>query len=139
MTTGSALTAPDREAIQATIDRLVAAFSAGDLDQVLASYEPGAVLVAEPGRPVSGAAELRAFFARFVALAPRFTFHDVEIFQAGDIAVHLNRWTMDGTMPDGTPAVQGGLSVAVVRRQADGRWLIAIDDPFGDHILKARG
>jgi ketosteroid isomerase-like protein len=27
------------------------------------------------------------------------------------------------------------LSIAVLRRQADGRWLMVIDDPYGDALL----
>ena len=35
------------------------------------------------------------------------------------------------TGPDGKPATMSGKSVEVVRRQPDGRWLFAIDFPFG--------
>lgn len=31
---------------------------------------------------------------------------------------------------------QNGFSVVVLRRQADGRWLMVIDNPFGDHLVK---
>jgi uncharacterized protein (TIGR02246 family) len=122
--------------IQSTIDAMTSAFAAGDIDGVLAAYEPGAVVVEAPGESVAGTEALRAMFARFVALDPRFTFIDHEIVEAGDIALHLSTWTMEGRLPDGTPVAQGGLSVAVLRRQADGRWLMVIDDPYGDHIIR---
>ena len=122
-------------AVQSTIDAMTSAFAAGDIDGVLAAYEPGAVVVEAPGEPVAGTEALRAMFARFVALAPRFTFIDHEVVEAGDIALHLSTWTMEGRLPDGTPVTQGGLSVAVLRKQADGRWLMVIDDPYGDHII----
>jgi uncharacterized protein (TIGR02246 family) len=128
----------DHAAIQATIDTMTAAFAAHDIDGILATYEPGAVVVGEPGRPVSGETALRALFAAFIALDPTFTFFRHEIVQAGDIAVHLNTWRLDGRGPDGAPIEQKGLSIAVLRRQPDGRWLMAIDHPFGDTILGDR-
>lgn len=122
--------------IQSTVDAMTSAFSKGDIDGILRTYEPGAVVVGEPGKPVSGEAELRALFAGFIAVKPIFTFHAHEIVQAGAIAVHLSSWTMKGVAPDGSAVEQGGLSVAVLRRQVSGGWLMIIDDPYGDWILQ---
>ncbi len=54
----------------------------------------------------------------------------------GDIAVHFAPWTMTGTAPDGTEIKQTGLSVAVLRKQADGNWLMVIDNPHGQHLME---
>ena len=121
--------------IQATIDTMTSAFATHDIDGVLSTYEEGAVVVGEPGAPISGTPALRGLFQQFIALDPKFTFFDHEIVQAGDIALHLNTWKMQGRKPDGTPVELGGLSVAVLRKQADGRWLMVIDNPFGDHLM----
>jgi ketosteroid isomerase-like protein len=43
---------------------------------------------------------------------------------------------MTGVAPDGSAIAGGGLSVAVLRRQAGGKWLIVIDNPFGDAPLQ---
>jgi len=125
----------DHPHIQATIDTMTTAFGNGDIDKIMTTYEPGAVVVGQPGGPVTGADALRAMFGGFVAVNPRFTFLDQEIIEAGDLALHLNTWRMTGTAPDGTAVEQGGLSVVVLRRQADGRWLMVIDDPYGDWLL----
>jgi uncharacterized protein (TIGR02246 family) len=122
--------------IQATIDAMTSAFNAGDMNGILRTYEQDAVVVGEPGAPVAGTPALRALFERFIAVKPTFTFLDHEIVEAGDIALHFNVWKMKGTAPDGKPGQDGGLSVAVLRRQPDGRWLMVIDDPYGDHLLK---
>lgn len=122
--------------IQATIDAMTNAFASGDIDRIMTTYEPGAVVVGEPGAPVTGSSALRAMFASFVAVNPKFVFLDHEIIEAGDLALHFNTWRMTGTAPDGTPVEQGGLSVVVLRRQPDGRWLMVIDDPYGDWLLR---
>jgi uncharacterized protein (TIGR02246 family) len=122
-------------AIQAAIDTNNAAVAARDIDGILATYEPGAVLVVQPGLPVMGTAALRDGFGQFLALDPQLTVTDHEIIEAGDIALHLYPWTMTGKAPDGTAFEQSGLSVVVLRKQPDGRWLMVIDNPFGDHLL----
>ena len=121
--------------ILSTIDDMTTAFHAGDIDGILRTYEPGAVVIGEPGTAVSGTPALRAMFAGFIAAKAHFTFQGHEVIQAGDIALHLTPWQMAGVGPDGKPVAARGLSVAVLRRQQDGRWLMVIDDPFGDALL----
>lgn len=128
----------EHASIQNTIDTMTAAFAAHDIDAIMATYEPDAVVVGEPGKPLSGSPALRAMFAEFIALDPRFSFTAHDIVQARDIALHFNVWRMTGTTPDGAPIEQGGLSVVVLRKQADGSWLMVIDNPYGNFLLDAR-
>lgn len=121
--------------IVATIDAMTDAFHRGDIDGILRAYEPGAVVVGEPGAPVSGAPALRVMFAGFIAAKAHFTFMGHEVIQADDLAVHLSPWRMAGVAADGTPVAASGLSVAVLRRQPDGGWLMVIDQPYGDTLL----
>jgi uncharacterized protein (TIGR02246 family) len=126
----------DRAAIIATIDGMTSAFNGGDLEGVMRAYETGAVVVGQPGARVTGDQPLRDMFAGFIAAKARFTFFGHDVVQAGDLAVHYTPWRMIGTAPDGSALNADGLSVAVLRRQPDGRWLMVIDDPFGDLLLK---
>lgn len=121
--------------VLSTIQRMTDAFHDGDIDGIMRTYEPGAVVVGEPGAPVSGETALRAMFAGFIAAKARFTFLGHEVIQAEDVAVHLTPWRMAGVAPDGGAIAASGLSVAVLRRQPDGRWLMVIDNPFGDALL----
>lgn len=121
--------------ILSTIDTMTNAFHQGDIDGIMKTYEPGAVVVGEPGVPVSGTPALRAMFASFIAAKAHFTFLGHEVIQADDIALHLTPWRMAGVAPDGTAVAARGLSVAVLRRQPDGGWLMIIDDPYGDALL----
>jgi uncharacterized protein (TIGR02246 family) len=124
-----------KEQILSTVNQMVDAFHDGDIVGILKTYEPGAVVVAEPGAPVAGKSALEAMFAGFIAARARFTFLGHEVVQAGDLAVHFTSWRMTGTGPDGKPITGGGLSVAVLRRQPDGKWLMVIDDPYGDSVM----
>lgn len=127
-------------AVQSTIERMTASLARGDLGQVMTTYEPSATIMFEPGTPISNPEAQRERFAAMLALEPRFNFGHHEIFVAGDIALHLMPWAMEGKAPDGSAVEQGGLSVAVLRRQPDGEWLMVIDDPHGQRLLDvARG
>ena len=125
------------EQIVSTILTMTDAFQKGDLGGVLRTYEPGAVVVGEPGKPLTGESDLRTMFTGFMSMKPRFTYSGHDVVIAGDIALHLSPWHMTGVGPDGSTIEQRGLSVAVLRRQADGRWLMAIDQPYGDALLHA--
>jgi len=42
---------------------------------------------------------------------------------------------MVGTLPDGSKIEQNGLSVATLRKQPDGSWLMIQDNPHGQFRL----
>jgi len=132
----AAQTAEDKGHAEAAVEHMTRAFEAGDIDGVLATYEAGAVVVGEPGVPTSGGPGLRALFERFVAAKPKFTYGRPEVIVAGTLALHLMPWSMTGSAPDGSRLEDGGLSIAVLRKQPDGHWLMVIDDPYGDHALR---
>jgi ketosteroid isomerase-like protein len=54
---------------------------------------------------------------------------------AGDLALSIVKWTLKGTGQDGQPMQMKGTSTDVVRKQADGRSLFVIDNPWGIGIL----
>lgn len=122
----------EETAVLTAIETMTAAFGQGDLDGVMNSYEPGAVIVFEPGKGLSDPEQVRAAFAEFAALNPAFRYGGHQVVVAGDIGLHISPWQMTGTAPDGTKQELGGLSVAVLRRQADGSWRMVIDNPYGD-------
>jgi uncharacterized protein (TIGR02246 family) len=114
------------------VDRLFGeALNAGDLEALVALYEADATLMPSPGNLAHGAAAIRQALAGFLAGKPRMTLAPRVVASAGDLAVTATKWELSMTGPDGKPATMNGQSVEVVRRQADGRWLFAIDLPFG--------
>jgi len=119
-----------QQAILKTISTMTSSFAAGDLDGVLTTYEEGAVVVSAPGQPVRGSEELAAMFRQFIETGIDFDYGKHDVVIAGDIGLHLMKWT--SATPDGD---QSALSVAVLRRQTDGSWLMVIDHPFGDHVM----
>jgi uncharacterized protein (TIGR02246 family) len=128
----------DQQAVLNAILKMTASFHDKDLNGVMASYEPDAVIVFERDKPVSEPAAIRDGFNRFFAVDPRFEYSGHEVFVTGDLAIHIAPWTMTGKTPDGSKTNQSGLSVAVLRRKADGTWLMVFDNPFGQHLMEVR-
>lgn len=117
------------------VTHFVNAMNRGDLNTALSMYEPGASLVVQPGTVVTGTSALREALAGFAALKPTITTEAYKVMEADGAALYCSRWTMRGTDPAGNPVQLGGLSSDVFRRQPDGNWLIALDNPFGAEIL----
>ena len=125
----------EQRKVFSTIERMVTAFEKKDIDGVLATYETNAIVMFEPQKPVQGKETLRAVFTQFVSMNPQYTFSGHEVYVSGDIATHIAPWKMTGQLPDGSKIEQSGLSIAVLRRQADGNWLMIQDNPNGQFLL----
>ena len=109
-----------------------AVFNSGDVDGLLALYEPGAILMSAPGQaPARGHDEIRASIVNFLAGGATIRLETVQAVETGDLALLKGKWRIDGNSLDGQPFVMTGVSAEVVRRQSDGRWLFVIDNPFG--------
>ena len=121
-----------------TVRELVEAINRGELERALMTYEPGAVLLVQPDKIVRGSDQLRQAVAGFIALKPILETEAQEVVEAGDVALYVGRWSLRGTDPAGQPVAMEGESSDILRRQEDGRWLIALDNPWGARILKAR-
>lgn len=102
---------------------------AGDLDGLVALYEPAAVFEPQPGVVVEGRQAIRQALAELLALRPTMVVETVQVLRADDVALVINEWTMTGTAPDGSEVRQGGRSADVVRRQPSGAWLVLVDKP----------
>jgi uncharacterized protein (TIGR02246 family) len=129
-------TAPGPEG---TVVRLSEAINRGDLEAAVGLYEPNAVLVAQPGQLARGLAAIRDAMQGFIALRPTLSTATSQVIESGDVALYLGRWSLSGVAPDGGAVTMGGDSSDVLRRQADGRWLIVLDNPWGTGLLSLGG
>ncbi|MFC6015032.1 YybH family protein [Plantactinospora solaniradicis] len=92
--------------------------NAGDVDGLVALYEPNAVLAFPPGNLATGHAEIRKVYEQLVAAAPVFALGRQRPALVGDdLALTASTQTT------------GEVSVEVARRQPDGSWLWAVDEP----------
>jgi uncharacterized protein (TIGR02246 family) len=107
------------------------AITAGDLDGAMKVYVADAVFVSKPGNTVRGHKAIRASLSEFMQLKLPIKATDKQVLVSGDVALLISDWIIEGNGPDGKPVKMSGTSSDVVRRQADGIWRFAIDNPFG--------
>jgi uncharacterized protein (TIGR02246 family) len=110
------------------------AFNAGDVERLLALYEPEARLLPGQGPVRSGSLEIRETLERFLAGKGRMTIETAYSIRMGEIALLQAKWRLTTKQAGGEDRVVESRSAEVVRRQPDGRWLYIIDYPFGGDI-----
>lgn len=115
------------------LESYVAAFNSGDAEGVDSHYTDAGIIVWEKGNPVSGK-ERGAAIKEFLDLTqPRIETDVREAYVTGDTALLVVDWTMEVNAEDGTGRENlRGVGLDVLRKQANGTWLYAIDDPFGE-------
>ncbi|GAB2755523.1 YybH family protein [Streptomyces bullii] len=107
-----------------------AAFNSGSPLALARVYDDQAVFVPRPGTCVSGT-ELTAANSAFQSLGLPIRVHPRHTYVAGDIALLVVDWVIDGRRPDGEHVHLEGTATDVARRGADGLWRYVIDNPFG--------
>jgi uncharacterized protein (TIGR02246 family) len=105
-------------------------FDAGDVDALVQLYEEDALFVPEPGgKALAGRDAIRDFCLNFPITDATIEFQPRMMLERDTDALSYSVWTIRGTGPDGPTEMEGQATV-VMRKQDDGGWLIAIDDPF---------
>jgi ketosteroid isomerase-like protein len=92
--------------------------NAGDVEGIVALYESDAVLAVTAGQVAIGSDAIRAFYAGLLADRPAFEPGEQRpALRSGDVAL------------TSTLLADGTVTAEVARRQPDGAWLWAIDQP----------
>ena len=111
--------------------QLAAAFDAGDVDAFVAAYEPDATMIVPPeGGVARGHAEIRRAVEATFALQPTADIEVVRKLESDGLALTHARWRLHGHDPEGRAVELAGRGSIVSRRQPDGTWLIALDNPL---------
>ncbi len=97
---------------------LVARANAGDVDGMVALYEPDAILVGPQGQIMKGAEAIREFYSGLLKSRPT--------FQPGDQRPALRN---GGLALTSTRLANGTVTAEVARQQPDGTWRWVIDQP----------
>ncbi|MFD8430993.1 MULTISPECIES: YybH family protein [Streptomyces] len=105
-------------------------FNSGDAAALAEVYEGGAVLVPQPGAPVTGR-ESRAANSRLQDLGVPISVRPRHVYRSGDVVLLIVDWVIDGIGRDGRAVHVRGTATDVARRGPDGRWRYVIDNPFG--------
>lgn len=119
-----------------TVESLDEAFNRGDIEAVLDFYEEDAVMVVEPNRLATGKAEIRATYEWiFANIKGTATQEKTDVIETGDIALFTSKWNFTGTMLNGDSVSRESYASVILRRQADDKWRIVVDNGWGYAVL----
>ena len=91
--------------------------NAGDLDGLVALYEPDAVLRVRPGQTARGHTAIRAVYAQLLESRPHFEpGRAQDTLRSGDLALTSS-------------VITTGTTAEIARRQPDGTWRWVVDNP----------
>ncbi len=90
----------------------------GNVEGLVALYEPDAVLALPDGRTAVGSDEIRKFYAALLSARPHFEPGTQRTaLRSGDLALTSSQLTT------------GAVTAEIAHRQADGTWLWVVDQP----------
>ena len=111
---------------------LLNAFNAGDIDAIVTCYESRACFMSKSGRAAHGTAELRELYRAMLSYKPHLKLEVRKIIQAGDdLALVIVEWASKAVLASGEIEALSGTATDVMRKQVDGTWKLAIDNPYG--------
>ena len=116
----------DAQAIRDLVAKWLAASKAGDLTTLLGLMADD-VLFLVPGREPFGKAEFAGGTQAMKDVRIDGTSEIVELEVLGDRAWMRTRLEVSMTPPGGAPVVRSGYTLSILRKEPDGRWVIARD------------
>jgi ketosteroid isomerase-like protein len=113
-------------------------FNKGNVSFLMTLYENDACFASEPGQVVKDLESIRQSLQRFIDMRAKLEARVKRVLQAGDLAILITEWSMNGTESDGKPINLSGRGTVVLRQQkkqqqhSDGvTWRIVIENPWG--------
>ena len=101
--------------------------NAGNVDNLLALYEPQASHVRSDGSVAHGKDAIRLVLDEFVAMQPTLHVRLKKTVGAGDdLAVLYDDWTLTAKGSDAKLIEMNGKGRHVIRRQRDGTWMFVV-------------
>jgi ketosteroid isomerase-like protein len=101
-------------------------FNRGDIEALLALYEPDGAVVEIDGTVSHGIDPIRDHVTRLIAIGGTMTSTNLTSVVSGDIALVTAAWEIVGSSV--APSITGR-SAEVLRRRPDGTWAYLIDQP----------
>jgi ketosteroid isomerase-like protein len=106
-------------------------FNKGNIDFLMTLYEKNACFASKPGQVVSDRESIRRAFQDLINMGVKLEARAKRVLHAGDLALLITEWSINGTEPNDKPINLTGSGTIVFRRQSDGTWLMVIENPWG--------
>ena len=107
-------------------------FNSGNFEAALELFEQEATFVVQPGQVIRGKEAIGQALQGYFALKARLELQKKVLVKSTNLALLISDWTLANS--DNSFNLTGQ-TADVLRRQAGGNWLLAIDNPYGSQGL----
>lgn len=111
------------------------AFNSGDINNLLALYEPDSIHVNIDGSRSKGIASIRTTLEELLQLRGNMVSNNIYCIPFENIALLRAHFILQAVDSDGKPIRLEGHTSEMIRQQSDGSWLYIVDHPFGADLL----
>jgi ketosteroid isomerase-like protein len=94
-------------------------FNKGNIDFLMTLYEKDACFASKPGQVVRDLNNILQAFQSFIEMGGKLDAKAKRVLQAGDLALLITEWSLNGIEPDTKPISLTGRGTIVLRRQPD--------------------
>ncbi|MCM3271664.1 YybH family protein [Paenibacillus elgii] len=112
------------------------AYNSGDIDKMLALYEPDGILVNPNGGQDKGIEQIRKTLEDLLRLQGNMISKNIYCIPFENIALLRAHFILQTEGTDGNPMQILGHTSEIVRKQQDGSWLYIVDHPHGAELLR---
>jgi ketosteroid isomerase-like protein len=106
-------------------------FNKGNIRFLMTLYEKDVCFASKPGQVVKDLESIRRTLQDFIGKGAKLEARVKRVLQAGNLALLITEWSLNGTEPDGRIINLTGRGIVVLRRQSDDTWLMVIENPWG--------
>jgi uncharacterized protein (TIGR02246 family) len=107
-------------------------FNSGNFEAALELFEQEATFVVQPGQVIRGKEAIGQALQDYFAMKARLELQKKVLVKSTNLALLISDWTLANSDNSFTLT---GQTADVLRRQAGGNWLLAIDNPCGSQGL----
>src|SRR5919106_3523804 len=95
-------------------------FNKGNISFLMTLYEKDACFASKPGQAVKDLESILRAFQGLIEMGGKLEARAKRILHAGNLALLITEWSINGTESDGTPINLSGRGTIVLRQQSDG-------------------
>lgn len=106
-------------------------FNKGNTNFLMTLYEKDVCFASKAGQVVKDLESIRRTLQDFIGKGAKLEARVKRVLQAGNLALLITEWSLNGTEPDGRIFNLTGRGTVVLRRQSDDTWLMVIENPWG--------
>ncbi|WP_207423888.1 YybH family protein [Desertivirga brevis] len=107
----------------------------GNLEGALSCFDTNAVYIEQDGQEIRGLDNIQKSLEHLCSWKPSIKGSRQKFTIVGDMALWMDKWTLEAVMPNGEPVLMNGATSCLMKKNSEGLWLWLVDNPFAAEVL----